>query len=328
MRLRVAGAVDLAHQVPGRHGVGGGTRRAVEAVHLPADLGRPARVLLDRAQGVEGHQGVVRADLHPQIAVAAGQVELVGGEVGQRVQGDRALLLQAGAGEEAVAEAEGDRQRGGARVPRHVRVVVLRGLARHQPPGRFRPAAQECRGFLAARTGREVEGDEMAARLESLGDARLMFHVEHLLAGPDRGQRGGLLGRRRVTGGPARGAHHEPGGPGGTEQLAPRQAHRGRLGGQGFSGCLRGLRKGLVGHGWVSRSARSWRRSPGRCRRSARSRRSAIHAAMGICTPFADQWPVVMWSGVTGSGPIFCASRVKATFTSGMSKARPLGRVT
>jgi hypothetical protein len=55
---------------------------------------------------VEGDQGVVGADLHPQITVAAGCVEAVGGEGGQRVQGGRALLPQAGAVEEAVAEAE------------------------------------------------------------------------------------------------------------------------------------------------------------------------------------------------------------------------------
>ena len=42
----------------------------------------------------------------------------------------------------------------------------------------------------------------------------------------------------------------------------------------------------------------------------------------------ADQWPVVMWSGSTGSGPIFFASWVRETFTSGTSKARPLGRWT
>lgn len=174
--------------------MGGGPRRAVEAVHLPAQPGRAARVLLDRAQRVEGDERVVRPDLHPQVAVAARLVEVVGVEVRQRVEGGGALLLESRTGEEAVAEAEGDRQRRGARVPGHIRVVRGRGLARHQPLGRRRPAAQQGRGLLAPRTRGQVERDEVPTGLHRGGDAGLMFPVKHHLVRPDRGQRGLLLG--------------------------------------------------------------------------------------------------------------------------------------
>jgi len=78
-----------------------------------------------------------------------------------------------------VAEAEGDGEGGRAGVPCDIRVLVGRGLARHQPLGRHRPAAQQGGGLPAARTRREVEGDEVATRLEGGGDARLMFPVKH-----------------------------------------------------------------------------------------------------------------------------------------------------
>ena len=74
--------------------------------------GRAARVLLQRAQRVEGDQGVVGADLHPQVAVAARRCR--GGRRRSRAAGRAAgrCVVQPGAGEEGAAEAEGDGQRG------------------------------------------------------------------------------------------------------------------------------------------------------------------------------------------------------------------------
>ncbi len=115
-------------------------------------------------------------------------VEVVGGEVGQRVEGVRALLLQARAGEEAVPEAEGDGQGRRARVARDIRVVAARpprppsaagpsptsGAAARRPPCGPRPAARS----KATRWPRAWRAVVMPG---------LMFPVEH------------HLGRRRAS---------------------------------------------------------------------------------------------------------------------------------
>lgn len=177
-RAGVVRAVDLAHQIACGHRPCRGARRAVEAVHLPPHPGRGAGLLLQGAQGVEGDERVVRTDLYPEVAVGPLGVEVIGGEGGQRVQGRRSPVVQAGAGEEGAAESECDGQGGRARVQCHPGVVTraaLRHLTGHQPLRHRRPPAQQGGRLLAPRAGHQIEGDQVPARLKRSGDPRLVF---------------------------------------------------------------------------------------------------------------------------------------------------------
>ncbi|NEA27952.1 Dyp-type peroxidase, partial [Actinomadura bangladeshensis] len=150
-RVRVAGAVDLAHQVAAGPGTVGRAPRPVEAAHHPADLRRAGRALLQHAQCVHGHQGVVGADLHPQVAVAARAVEGVGGERRHLHQGVRHAVGQSRLAEEGAAEAERHGQRGRAGVQRDLVVAGGRTSRRHRLGG-GRPAAEQRRRPAASGT--------------------------------------------------------------------------------------------------------------------------------------------------------------------------------
>lgn len=207
-RPGVVRAVDLAHQVACGHRPCRGARRAVEAVHLPPHPGRGAGFLLQGAQGVEGDEPVVRTDLYPEVAVGPLGVEVIGGEGGQRVQGGRPPVVQAGAGEEGASEAEGDGQGGRTGVQCHPRVMTraaLHHLTGHQPFRHRRPSAQQSGRLLTPRAGCQIEGDQVSTGLKRSRDPRLMFPVKHRLGRADRGQRRRLLLPRRGVGARATG---------------------------------------------------------------------------------------------------------------------------
>lgn len=147
--------------------MGGGARGAVEAAHLPADHGRAVRLLLQSVQGVEGDEGVVGADLNPQVAVTALRVEGVGGEAGHRHQRGRGAVGEAGLGEEGAAEAEGDGQGAGPGIEGDLVVVDAWAALGHRL-GRGRPAAHRRGGVAGAGAGGQVEGDEVADGLQGV----------------------------------------------------------------------------------------------------------------------------------------------------------------
>ena len=112
---RVRGAVLEAEQVARRAGRAG---RRAEAVHLPADLHRPAGVPGDVADGVMDGVRVIAAQLQHQVAVQPRRLERVIGEGRHRGE---APWLGGGEAEPVVEQARAERQGGGQAVGGHGR---------------------------------------------------------------------------------------------------------------------------------------------------------------------------------------------------------------
>ena len=290
----IAGAVDLAHQVAGGHRLGGGARRAVEAVHLPADRGPRC----PRPSGSRAARGR-RPGRRSRRSAPTGR-RCCGPCRGGRRRSRAAGRARPGAASPGPVRAKKlwpkpkvTVSEDGPRVPGDVRVVVRGGLARHQP---LRPCRDQRRSSAAASLrpapGRQVEGDEVAAGLEGVGDAGLMFPVKHRRVRADRVVRRpaapAASAEPRLAGGRrpphrARARWHRRCRAAAAARC-PARASRWPAPATGVARCFPWCCGPLVDWSAMvrfSRSARSCRRSPGRCRRSGRSPRSSSRPPWG-----------------------------------------------